>query len=547
VLVFKHVVDDVLVPRDFDAFLPLAAAFVGVHLAGSAIGFADDYLSDWVGERFLLGMRTRLFAHLQNLSMDTFERRRLGDLLTRLTGDIAAIESFVLTGVANFVSYAVRILVFATALVILSWKLSIVAAVIAPLFWLAARYFSLRIKRASREKRRRSGALGAVAEESLGNVALVQAYNRQEDEVARYAREAHGAFRAQMAATRLRATFTPVVDLLELAGALLIIGFGTYLLSRGELSLGGLLAFLTLTAQLFSPIRGLSRLSNTIHSAAAGAERVIELLEETPSVAEPERPRRLEDPRGRLVFDAVDFTYPGGAAPALRGLTLAVEPGETLALVGASGAGKTTVAKLALRFYDPSAGSVRLDGVDLRELALRDLREHIALLLQETLIFHGTVRENIAWGRPGASDAQIEAAARAADAHEFIVELADGYDTVVGQRGRRLSGGQRQRVAIARAMLRDAPVLILDEPTAALDAASGHRILDALRQLMAERTAIVISHDLLTVRDATRIAVLDGGALVELGSHDELIAADGTYAERYRRHHRDPGPAPSLR
>jgi ABC-type multidrug transport system fused ATPase/permease subunit len=536
----------VLVPRDFGAFLPLAAIFVGIHLAGAAIGFADDYLSDWVGERFLLGMRTRLFGHLQGLSMDTFERRRLGDLLTRLTGDVAAIESFVLTGVADLVSYVVRILVFATALVLLSWKLSIVAAVIAPLFWFAARFFSLRIKQASREKRRRSGALGAVAEESLGNVALVQAYNRQEAEAGRYAREAEGAFRAQMAATKLRAIFTPVVDLLELAGALLIIGFGTYLLSRGEMSIGGLLAFLTFTAQLFSPIRGLSRLSNTIYSASAGAERVIELLDETPSVVDPARPRRIERPRGHLALDAVDFTYPGTTTPALRGLTLEVEPGETLALVGASGAGKTTVAKLALRFYDPSAGSVRLDGVDLRELALRDLREHVAVLLQETLIFHGTVRENIAWGRPGATDAQIEAAARAADAHEFVVDLADGYDTVVGQRGRRLSGGQRQRVAIARAMLREAPVLILDEPTAALDAASGHRILDALRHLMADRTAIVISHDLLTVRDATRIAVLEAGSLVELGGHDELIAADGAYAALYRRHH-DPGAAPSLR
>ena len=535
---FKVVVDQVLVPQDFGPFVWIAAAYIGLTLLAGALGFADDYLANWIGERFLLDLRTRFFAHLQGLSLDFFDRRRLGDLISRLTGDIASIEAFVLSGVTDALSYLLRILLFSAALFYLQWDLALVSLLVAPLFWFAAKRFSRAIKVASREKRRRSGSISAVAEESLSNAALVQAYGQEETEVQRFHRENLGSYKAEMASTRLKALYTPLIDLIELSGALLVIGLGTWELSQGHLTLGGLLVFMTFLTQLYSPVRGLSRLVNRIHAASAAAERIIEMLDQQPSVVESSGAVDLGRAQGRLELDHVTFRYPDTERNAVSAVSLAVEPGEVLALVGPSGAGKSTLTKLLLRFYDPHFGRIALDGSDLRELTLGSVRDNVALLLQETLVFDGTIYENIAYGRWHATREQVEAAAIAADAHQFISGLPDGYETEIGQKGRRLSGGQRQRIAIARAMIRDAPVLILDEPTTGVDAESGSRIMGPLRRLIGGRTTIVISHNLVTVRDADRIAVLESGRVVELGSHDELISREGTYARLYRLHHR---------
>ncbi|MGZ0204070.1 ABC transporter ATP-binding protein [Streptomyces sp. RM1] len=531
---FKTVVDEVLVPRDLGPFLWIAPAYLGLIVCSGVLGFADRMTSAWVGERFLLSLRCAVFRHLQGLSLGFFERRRLGDVLSRVTDDVDAVETFLLSGVADALYYVLQLAVFLGLLFYLSWDLTLLALVIVPLFWSAARHFARLSKEASRETRRRGGSLSAIAEEVLGNVALVQAYNRQGWEAHRFEREGSGRLRAVLASTRIRAVYAPIVEVIEVAGVLAVLGLGTWQLAQGRLTLGGLLVFLALIGKMYGPVRGLSGLATTFYTAAASAERIIELLDQRPQVTERADARPLGRAHGSVEFDRVWFRYPGSTPWALADVSFRVAPGETLALVGASGAGKSTVARLQLRFYDPDRGAVRLDGTDLRELRLADVRESVAVVLQETLVFHGTVRENIAYGRPGASEAQIVAAARAADAHEFVERLPDGYDTLVGQRGRTLSGGQCQRLAIARAMIRDAPVLLLDEPTTGLDAGSGRRIMEPLRRLMAGRTTVVISHNLLTVRDATRIVVLDGGRVVEDGAHADLLDRDGTYARLHR-------------
>jgi len=512
---FKLVVDEVLVPQELAPLLYIAIAYVGLTLLGGLVGFGDDYLAAWVGERFLLNLRTRVFAHVQGLSLHTLDRRRLGDLLSRLTSDIQAIESFILAGIGDALSALVRIIIFGGVLFYLDWRLAAVSLVTAPLFFLAARYFSRLVKHAAREKRRRSGSLSAVAEESLANAALVQSLNRQDAEVARFRHQGERIVEAELASTRIKSLFSPLVDLLELLGALIVIAMGTWALARGDLTLGGLLVFLAYLTQLYGPIRDLSRLSNTIFAAAAGAERVIELLEERPSVVDRPGAVALAGVRGRVELRDVTFRYPGAARDALSGVSLCVEPGETVAIVGPSGAGKSTLARLLLRFDDPVAGSVTIDGRDVREVTLHSLREHVGLLGQETLLPDVTVRDAIAYGRPGATGAEVEAAARAADAHEFVARLAEGYDTHVGQRGRRLSGGQRQRLSIARTLLRATPVVVLDEPTTGMDADAKAALFGPLSRLVRGRTTIVISHDPEVVAWADRVVIVEDGRVVE--------------------------------
>jgi ABC-type multidrug transport system fused ATPase/permease subunit len=511
---FKVVVDDVLVPRDLAALAPLAAAYVGLAVVMAAVSFGDSYLASWVGERFLLDLRMQVFAHLQSLAPEQLDRKRLGDVLSRLGADAQAIERFVLTGVGDAISAALRIVFFGAALAVLSWKLALASIVVAPLFYVTARRFSSLVKHAAREKRRRSGALGAVAEEALANTALVQSLGREAAERERYRRESVAIMEAELASVRIRGLFGPVVDLIELLGALSVIALGVWALSSGDLTLGALLAFLAYLTQLYGPIRDLSRLSNSLFAASAGAERIIELLDERPRVVDREGARALRAVAGHLELRAVTYRYPGARRDALRDVSLTIAPGETVALVGPSGAGKSTLGRLLMRFGDPSAGAVLLDGHDLRDLQLGSLRRHVGVVLQETLLPDCTIREAIAYGRDGAGDADVEAAAQASGADRFIRSLPDGYDERIGQRGRRLSGGQRQRLAVARTLVRDAPVLILDEPTTGLDAAAREHLLGPLATLMEGRTTIIVSHDPAVIARADRVIRLEDGRIV---------------------------------
>jgi ATP-binding cassette subfamily B protein len=541
----KLLVDRVLVPRDFGAFAPLALAYLGIALVTGGIVFAGAYLTAWTGESFLHRLRTAVFAHLQTLSVGFFDRRRLGDVISRLTGDVVAIESLVLSGVAGLVTSVLKILFFGGLLVVLDWRLALASLLVVPVFWLAARRFARRLKRAATEVRRRSGSIATVVEESLGNAPLVQAYGRERAEVGRFAAQSLGSVAAALRATRISALYGPLIDLIEAAGVVAIVGMGAWQLSTGRITLGDLLAFLLYLSMLYAPVRGLGQMSAAAFSAAAGAERVIELLDQRPGIQRPANPAPLGRATGHLRVEDLGFRYPGTDVDVLAGIDFSAGPGRTVALVGPSGAGKSTLARLLLRLYDPTRGRITLDGHDLRDLDPDELRANIAIVLQETLLFDASVADNIRAGRPDATDEQVVRAAQQADAHEFVVRLPDGYDTRVGQRGRLLSGGQRQRVAIARAMVRNAPLLLLDEPTASLDARATERILEPLRRLIAGRTTIVISHNLLTVADADLILHLENGRIMESGTHEQLLRADRGYARLYRLHHPVPGRPPA--
>lgn len=534
---FKILIDDVLTPRNFAVFPLVAAAYAGITLVAGLLDFAEQYLMVWIGENFLHRLRTRVFAHLHTLSVGFFDRRRLGDTLSRLTSDVAAIESLVLSGITQAISTVVKIVVFAGVLFYLNWRLAFVALVAVPLFWLSARFFARRLKVASREVRGRSGSIATVAEESLGNAPLIQAYGREEAEVSRFRTQSLGSVRAELAAARLGASFSPLVDLFEVFGIMAILGVGIWELSAERISLGGLLAFLVYLSQLYGPVGNLGQLATTVYEASASGERIVDLLDQRPAVRAPANPVQMGRARGLLRVDQVNFRYPGTEADVLHDVSFTALPGQTTAVVGVSGAGKSTLTKLLLRFYDPDSGRITLDGHDLRDIDQKDLRANIAIVLQETLLLDGTIAENILAGKPGADERELREAARAADADEFIQSLPEGYQTRVGQRGRLLSGGQRQRIAIARAMIRDAPVLLLDEPTTSLDAESSRRIMAPLRRLMSGRTTIVISHNLLTVSEADQIIYLDQGRITEFGTHSELLTDNHEYAHLYRLHH----------
>ncbi|MFE9597392.1 ABC transporter ATP-binding protein [Streptomyces hokutonensis] len=534
ILLFSDLTDRALAKGSLAAFWSPAVKWLGVALVGAVVAYAGNSLAAWATERFVMRLREHVFDHVQQLPPHFFQRHRQGDLLSRLTSDVEAIETLVVSGVVGTASAIFSALFYAAAAFWLRWDLAAATFVLAPLFWLAARRFSGSIKDVSRAGRVADGAITSVVEESLGNIVLTQAYGRRDAERRRLNEEAGAWFRASVRSTRLNEAYEQLVSVIETVCVLAVIGIGAWEISTGRMTLGQLLAFSAFLGYLYPPVRGLAQLGLTITAATAGAERLIEILDVRPSVADPSHGKEFGRPDGTVELRDISFSYPGADRPALEGLSFTVNPGELVIVTGPSGAGKSTVSKMLLRFYDPDAGEVLLDGVPLGDLPLARLREYVTLLPQETLVLHDTVRANIACGRPGASEQAIMDAAIAADAHEFILRLPDGYDTKVDPNSARLSGGQLQRLAIARAILRDAPVLVLDEPTTGLDSMAARRVVKPLRRLMAGRTTIMITHDLNLAPDADRILVVDRGRIVETGRHDELMARGGAYSRLHR-------------
>ncbi|MFC1439172.1 ABC transporter ATP-binding protein [Streptacidiphilus sp. N1-10] len=531
VAVFSYVTDHVLTKGDLGLVWMPAVLWLGLAAVEGLATFAGNYTLSWVGENFLRRLRDRTFHHLQQLSPDFFESRPTGDLVERLTSDVDAIEGLVVTTPVTLFTCAANAVFFACAALYVRWDLALLTFAAAPLFWLAARVFSKRIRSASREERDGNGALTAAIEESLANMTLVQAYNRQDTQGAKVHRESVAWMGAVIRQYRLSYAYGPLATLVETVCLLSVIVAGAWEIASGRLTLGGLLAFSAYLGYLYPQIQSLGSVQLSLASSTAAAERVLEILETRPSVRDPQAPSgsgratsaaaaphsaAAPGPRARgvLSFDRVGFTYPGTRRPILDDVSFTAWPGQLVLIAGPSGAGKSTVAKLLLRLYDPTTGTVLLDGRDIAGLPLSRLRDTVTLVPQETMVFDASIGENIAYGRPGASVEQIRRAAAGADLEAFVDSLPDGYDTPVGPRGRLLSGGQRQRLAIARALVRDTPVLVLDEPTTGLDEASAARVMEPLQRLMADRTTFLITHDTRLAEQADAFLSVEHGGLV---------------------------------
>ncbi|MFJ6011388.1 ABC transporter ATP-binding protein [Streptomyces sp. NPDC092952] len=538
VLLFAELTDKALTSGDVSAFWRPAGQWLAVAVAGAVLGYLGSSLAAWTAERFVFRLRARVFGHLQNLPPHFFQRNRRGDLVERLTGDVEAIEALVVSGIVGAASALFGTAFYAAAALWLRWDLALATFVMVPILLFVTRRFAGPLRAVSRRGRAADGAITAVVEETLVNVVMTQAYNRQEAEEERLRGKAWTRLRTAVKAVRLTEFYGQFIEVLETICVLTIIGLGAWEISAGRMTLGQLLAFAAFIGYLYPPVRQLGTLGLTATAATAGAERLMEILDADPAVTDPAG--SVPEPSNERAFGEVEarkvsFHYPGSDEQVLQDLSFTASPGELLVLTGPSGAGKSTLASLLLRFYDPDTGSVLLDGVSLDRLPLTYLRRNVTLLPQDTLVLHDTIEENIGCGSPGSSHDDVVRAARAADAHEFIEILPEGYDTVISTGTSRLSGGQLQRIAIARAMLRDAPVLILDEPTTGLDRLAAERILEPLRRLAKGRTTIVITHDLALAADAHRILVLDEGRLVESGTHIQLLGRSGLYATLFER------------
>jgi ATP-binding cassette, subfamily B, bacterial len=505
-------------------------SILAIAALGAICSYTERYITASLGQWVMHDLRHTLYSHIQRLSLGFHNRKQTGDLISRLTSDIDAIQSFITSGLLGVLANIFSLVGMIVVMLCLSPRFTVIALSVAPLLFAVVFHYTRRIKKATREVRRKEGEMVSVIQEVLSSMPVVRAFAREDYEQGRLAEVSRQSADIALQARNLKVRLSPMTDMIIAGGTCLVLWFGGRMALAGTLSAGSLVLFIWYLGRMYKPMRELAKTADAYTKASVGYERICEVMQTDFEVRNLPGARRAPTFRGRIELDDVTFGYAPNN-PVLKHVSLTVEPGQVAALVGPTGAGKTTIINLIPRFYDPDGGTVKIDDTDVKNFQQESLRHQISFVLQETLLFHGPVWYNIAYGKPDATRAEILRAASLANADEFIEQMPQGYDTVIGERGVTLSGGQRQRIAIARAVIRNTPILILDEVGTGLDASSEKLVFDALERLMRNRTSIVIAHRLATVRSADVIFVVNGGGIVERGNHDELLRNAGLYAE----------------
>ena len=530
--IIKDMIDKVLAEKDMLMLNVIAAGIVITFLIRGIFYYGQSYLVSFVGERVIIDVREILFKKFQRLPLSYFDRHQTGEIMSYITNDVAALQNALVDRLIELVTESSIFVGSLVMMFLLDWQLSLLTLITVPLVGEAMKIFGRKMKSSGAVIQERLADITALMQESISAVRVVKSFVREDFEIQRFTRENDMNFRAQMKSVQIQSLLTPTVEFLAALAVTVIVWFGGYEVVNGNITAGALVAFLTYAVNLANPVKRISRVYGTIQKAMAGAERVFGIMDMSEAIADKPEAKAMPAVKGYVEFDDVTFGYKDDI-PALEHISFKAEPGQMIAFVGPSGAGKSTIANLIPRFYDVNGGAIRIDGQDVRDVTMSSLREQIGIVPQETMLFSTTVRENIRYGRLDATDEELVQAAKDANAHEFIMQLPEGYDTKIGERGLNLSGGQRQRIAIARAILKNPQLLILDEATSALDTESEKIVQAALDRLMVGRTSFVIAHRLSTIFNADQIYVIEKGHIREHGTHEELLALGGLYSSLY--------------
>lgn len=536
--IIKDMIDEVLADKNGTMLNWIAASIIAIFIVRGLFWYGQNYLMSYVGQSVIIDIRAAVFKKLQRLSVSFYDKNKTGTIMSYVTNDVNALQSAMVENTIEMITEGFILIGSVVAMIYLDWRLTLFTVCTFPVVLWFMEFFGKKIRKTGGRIQECTADITSVLQESVASARVIKSFVREDYEVDRFDVENKANFRANMKNAQLMATLTPVVELVAAIGVTMIIWYGGNNVINGTITAGSLVAFLTYAVNISNPIKRLTRVIGNIQKALAAAQRVFMIIDMPEEIAESRDAKQLPEVSGKVEFQNVSFAY-NDKGNVITDLSFSVKPGEVIAIVGPSGAGKSTIANLLPRFYDVNKGDIKIDGHSVREVMLDSLREQVGIVPQETMLFNGSVYNNILYGRLDATKEEIEAAAKAANAHDFIMQLTDGYETKLGDRGVNLSGGQRQRIAIARAILKNPRILILDEATSALDTESERVVQEALDRLMVGRTSFVIAHRLSTVKNADKILVLEKGNLVESGTHDELLALDGLYAHLYKIQYRN--------